>query len=300
MKPMSKTAVVVNGCRGVGLASAKALVESGLNVVVSDAEASIAKAALDRIDCANGQVQTYVGPVDSIDSAQRLMCQAATAFGRVDVVVLNSGHVSTRSITGLNSFDLDSIDTCLRSVIATAQAAAQQMTRQADGGRLLLVAPEASVRPVGMMGSVFITAGIRALARTLASELADSGITVNAVIPASRAADPTQAYLAAYSDVREDDSLAALPEPRSTGPRGVAALVAFLCLETRGITGCSLGVGADTLSCWEDPHAATVVYNPEGWNADQIAEMWGTIAERCYEEGRRRWAPAQARVVKSN
>jgi len=146
---MSRTAVVVNGCRGVGLAIAKALVEAGFNVLVSDSEENIAKAALERINYANGHVQSYVGPVDSIDSAQRLLCEAARAFGRVDVVILNCGHVSTRSIIGLDSFGFDAISAVFRSVIAVAQAATQHMTRQADGGRFVLVAPETSVGHVG-------------------------------------------------------------------------------------------------------------------------------------------------------
>ena len=116
-----------------------------------------------------------------------LVDAALSSFGRLDILC---GHAGLTLFRGFLEMEPETFDrlvaTNLRGTYFTAQAAARRMVEQGQGGRIVLTSSVTAQRAIAGASAYAMTkAGIEALARNLAIELADAGITVNAVTPGS-------------------------------------------------------------------------------------------------------------------
>ena len=121
----------------------------------------------------------------SSESAQALVDRAVEEFGRLDILVNNAGILRDRVLWKMTDDDFDAvIDVHLRGTFTCARAAVTRMRAQGEGGLLILISSPAGQRGnFGQTNYAAAKAGIAAMARTWALELARSGITVNAVVP---------------------------------------------------------------------------------------------------------------------
>lgn len=283
MDLQGKVAVVTGSGRGLGKAYARALARAGAAVVVNDVDDDVAEATTREIAEGGGKVVTCVCGVGRTEAADQLVRAAVDSFGRLDIMVTNAGILRDRTLLKMEDADFDAvIETHLRGTFTCGRTAARQMRDQGDGGRIILVSSiSGQLGSFGQTNYAAAKAGIAALARTWALELARYSITVNAVVPNAMtrmvATVPAMATLAGAAERGEPLPASARQQFGIGSPEEVAPLVVFLASDAAaGITGQAIGLGGDKLSLWAHPHEVAVAYHEGGWSAEGIAEVWGT------------------------
>jgi 3-oxoacyl-[acyl-carrier protein] reductase len=277
-----KVAVVTGSGRGLGLAYARALAAAGAAVVVNDVDADAVDAAVDTVTAEGGRAVGVVAAVGGAEAAERLVATAVREFGRLDVLVTNAGILRDRVLWKMTDDDFDAVvEVHLRATFTCARAAAVRMREQGTGGRLILISSPAGQRGnFGQTNYAAAKAGIVAMARTWALELARAGITVNAVVPV--AATEMTKTIPAFAPVIEESERTGAPLPdwlRKDEGLGtvddVAGLVTFLASDAaKDVTGQAIGIGGDRLALWAHPREKAVAFADGGWSADAIAEQW--------------------------
>jgi NAD(P)-dependent dehydrogenase (short-subunit alcohol dehydrogenase family) len=279
-----KVAVVTGAGRGLGLAYAEALAAAGASVVVNDVDAEATETAVKRISESGGKALPVVAAVGDSLAADALVAGAVEAFGRLDVMVSNAGILRDRVMWKMSDEDFDEVTRVhLRGTFTCARAAAVQMREQGEGGRLILISSPAGQRGnFGQTNYAAAKAGIVAMARTWAMELARSGVTVNAVVPV--AATEMTKTIPALGPVIAEAERTGQPFPqwlrKGEGLGTVhdaASLVVFLASDASAdVTGQAIGIGGDRLALWSHPSEVSTAYADDGWTADMIAHAWST------------------------
>jgi NAD(P)-dependent dehydrogenase (short-subunit alcohol dehydrogenase family) len=282
VKLSGKVAVVTGGGRGLGLAYARSLAAAGAAVVVNDVDGEAAHTAAKEIADAGGRAVAVAAAVGTAEAAQALVDEAVSAFGRLDVMVTNAGVLRDRVLWKMTDEDFDTVvQVHLRGTFTCARAAVNRLREQGEGGRIIVAGSPAGQRGnFGQTNYCAAKAGIAAMVRTWAMELAKAGITANAVIPvAATAMTKTIPAFAPHVEALEQHGTA-LPDSLRKGegfgtPEDVAGLVVYLASDaSREVTGQCIGVGGDKLSLWSHPQEVAVAYTDGGWSADAIAAAW--------------------------
>jgi NAD(P)-dependent dehydrogenase (short-subunit alcohol dehydrogenase family) len=277
-----KVAIVTGSGRGLGRAYAEALARHGAKVVVNDVD-DAAREVADEI----GGV-AVIAPVGPAETAQRLVDTAVEEFGRLDVLVTNAGILRDRVLWKMSDEDFDAvIDVHLRGTFTCARAAAIRMREQGTGGSLVLISSPAGQRGnFGQTNYAAAKAGIAAMARTWALELARSEIAVNAVVPV--AATEMTRTIPAFAPLIEESERTGEPLPgwvrRDEGlgtVEDVAELIVYLA-GAKGVTGQAIGIGGDRLALWSHPAEKHVEFADGGWSAARIAEALPRFEPETY------------------
>jgi NAD(P)-dependent dehydrogenase (short-subunit alcohol dehydrogenase family) len=277
-----KVAIVTGSGRGLGLAYAGELARSGAAVIVNDADAQAAEAAVKSITEAGGTAVAEVVEVGTSAAAQTLVDRAVSEFGRLDVLVNNAGILRDATLWKMTDEQFDAvITTHLRGTFTCTRAAAVQLREQGEGGRIICVgSPTGQVGNFGQTNYAAAKAGIVGMVRTWALELARARITVNAIVPvASTGMTETVPFLKPYVDALNAGEPVPAFARRELGfgsPQDAAGLVAFLASDgAAGITGQAIGIGGDRLALWSHPSEIVVEFaDGNGWSADAVAEVW--------------------------
>jgi len=282
-----KVAVVTGAGQGLGRAYATALADAGAAVVVNDVNDETAASVVDAITAAGGRAVAEVVPVGTTAAAEALVSRAVDTFGRLDVMVTNAGVLRDRVLWNMSDDDFDTvIQVHLRGTFTCVREAAKHFRAQGEGGRIILAGSPAGQRGnFGQTNYAAAKAGIVAMARTWAMELARADVTVNAVVPnAATAMTETIPFLAPYVELMEQG----LPVPsvvRRAASFGtaedVAGLIVYLASDaSAGVTGQAIGIGGDRLSLWSHPTEIRSAFRDGGWSADVIAEAFeSTVGE---------------------
>src|SRR5690606_21366175 len=238
----------------------------------------------DGIIAAGGRAVAVAAPVGSAETADRLVGTAVKEFGRLDVMVTNAGILRDRVLWKMSDEDFDAvIDVHLRGTFTCARAAAVRMREQGTGGRLILVSSPAGQRGnFGQTNYAAAKAGIVAMARTWAMELARANITVNAIVPV--AATGMTRTIPGFAPIIEESERTGQPLPqwlrRDEGMgtvEDVAPRVVYLASDAAAeVTGQAIGIGGDRLALWSHPSEKAVAFANGGWTAETIAGSWQT------------------------
>jgi NAD(P)-dependent dehydrogenase (short-subunit alcohol dehydrogenase family) len=288
-----KVAVVTGSGQGLGLAYASALAAAGSAVVVNDVDDERAHAAASQIKAAGGEATGVGIPVGESEAAEALVSTAVDTYGQLDIMVTNAGILRDRTLWKMSddAFD-DVIRVHLRGTFTCARAAAIQFREAGNGGRLILAGSPAGQRGnFGQTNYAAAKAGIAAMARTWAMELARAEVTVNAIVPnAATAMTASVPFLAPYAEMvnRGEPIPSEVRRGISFGtPEDCAGLVVFLASDhAAGVTGQCIGIGGDRLSLWSHPAEMRSVFKDGGWDADAIADVFATtIGERLESYG---------------
>lgn len=219
-----KIAVVTGAAHGIGGAIADRLGAEGAKVLVADIEEAAAQARSEVIRAAGGEAIGLKVDVRQREETAGMIARAVAEWGRLDILVSNAG------ITDRQPF-LEMDDALWERVMATniygaftgGQAAARQMVAQGGGGRIVHVASNSGVfggRGRAAYGAS--KAGLINLTQTMAIELAEHGILVNAVAPGA-----TRTRVNGDGDPPET-VMARMPLRRFGEPHEIAAVAAFL------------------------------------------------------------------------
>ncbi|MDT0310092.1 3-oxoacyl-[acyl-carrier-protein] reductase [Streptomyces sp. DSM 44917] len=231
---MSRSVLVTGGNRGLGLAIARALAETGDKVAITYRTGEPPKELAD-LGCL--AVKCDITDPEQVEQAYK---EIEDANGRVTVLVANAGITRDQLLLRMSEEDFTSVvDTNLTGTFRVVKRAAKGMLR-ARTGRIVLIS---SV--VGLKGSAGQTnysaakAGLIGFGRSVARELASRNITCNIVAPGFIDTDMTRAL---EEEVRAD-IVRQIPLARYGGAEDVAAAVRFLASEEAAyITGAVIPV----------------------------------------------------------
>lgn len=245
-----QVAIVTGGSRGIGRATAQLLAKLGANVVVN--YFSNENAAADVIAAVNAggrEAISFRANVAKLDEAERLLEASIKRFKRVDILVCNAGIWEGAPVEKLSEELWDrTMDINLKGVWTVCRAAVPTFKKQRSG-KIVIVTSTAGQRGEANYSNYAASkGGLIALTKSLASELAEWGINVNAVAPGWVETEMTQAAL---GDAQQRQSIAAsIPVGAIATPEDIAGPIAFLCTEwARHINGEILNVNGGLVLC---------------------------------------------------
>ncbi|MDQ3962968.1 MAG: 3-oxoacyl-ACP reductase FabG [Actinomycetota bacterium] len=233
---MSSVALVTGASRGIGRATALALAGRGHAVAVNYRErVEDAKETLASITAAGGEGICVRADMSDAAEIERCFGEVEDALGGVDILVNNAG-VRRDGLALRMSDDAwnDVMRTNLFGPFACSRRALKSMITRRSG-RIVSVASVAGLRASpGQANYGAAKAGVIALTKTLAVEVATRGITVNAVAPGLIDTDLTSTL----KPEQVDALVASIPQKQAGQPTDVADLIAWLCSEeARFVTG---------------------------------------------------------------
>jgi len=227
-----KVALVTAASKGLGRASAQALVDEGASVAINSRDPERLRAAAAEL---GGEVVALPADVTDPDAPRRLVEATVERFGALHVVVGNAGGPPKGRALDLDDDTLlGAIEANLLTSIRLVRAAVPHM-REAGWGRICLIASSSVKQPIpDLATSNTARAGLWGWAKTAAQDLIGDGITLNLACPGLHATDR----------VKELDFSGRLGDPADFG-----LVVAFLCSQHAGfLSGVALQVdGASTL-----------------------------------------------------
>jgi 3-oxoacyl-[acyl-carrier protein] reductase len=214
---------------GIGGAAARRCLDEGASLALSDAHAARLAATHDELLATYGGHRVWSVPCDvtSEQQVQALIDSAVQRFGRIDVMINNAGLGGTASLLEMTDEQwLRVLDVTLNGTFRCTRAALHQMVAQGSGGAVVNNASVLGWRAQpGQAHYAAAKAGVMALTRCAAMDVAEHGIRVNAVSP-SLAMHPF------LSKVMSEDVLGELVSReafgRSAEPWEVANVVVFL------------------------------------------------------------------------
>lgn len=256
MAAVSRVAIVTGAARGIGAATVHALAVDGWRVLAVDLAAddpalpypAASRAELDAVAAMSEHVVAHVADVRDRPAMVAAVAAAESRWGGLDAAVAVAGVIAG----GVPLWEMPEdaeravLDINLGGVIALARAAVPAIMRrpQPRSGRFLAVASTAATSGLPMLAAYCAAkAGVAGLVRALAVELADSGITANAVSPGSTATAILDESARLYGLAGAADFAAQQPIGRLLEPSEVAAVLAFLAGPgSSGMTGAVVAV----------------------------------------------------------
>ena len=221
-----RVAIVTGGGRGIGRAIAVRLAKGGAKVAVSyrsndDAAAETAKLVRE----AGAECEIFKGDVASSEDVDALVKGVNEAFGPVEILVNNAGTTRDNLMLRMKDAEFDEvINTNLKGTYLCTRAVVRGMVR-VRWGRIVSISSVVGVMGnAGQANYAASKAGIIGLTKSVAREVANRGITANAVAPGYVETELTEGL----SEEIKGRVLAQVPVGRFGKPEEVAEVVAFL------------------------------------------------------------------------
>ncbi len=248
MRLRERRAIVTGAGRGIGRAIALRLASEGAAVLASDVDARAAKATAEEIRGRGLHAVGAAADVSDWDAVVRMVETARCELGGLEILVNNAGIIRRGSLESMSLDDWHRVIAVNLTGAFYCCKAAAPLLREAGWGRIINITSIA-----GKMGDIASApgygpskAGVIALTKSLARELAPAGITVNAVAPHAVETEMS----AEWPAEKRAAILAGIPLGRLGSVDEVAAAVAFLASNEAGfITGETLDVNGGT---WMD------------------------------------------------
>ncbi|MGH9443756.1 MAG: SDR family oxidoreductase [Thermoanaerobaculia bacterium] len=253
-----RVAMVAAASKGIGRAIAEALVSEGCRVSISARGKDSLLAARDALRAKSAGREILACPADvrKAEEIERWHSETVSVLGTVDILVTNTGGPPAARFLELSEDQWnEGLQLTLFNVIRASKLVIPGM-KEKKRGRILHLTSFVAKQPVDLLTvSSTLRAGISALTKTMANQLAGDGILVNALLPGYVRTD-RQIELGAIRsreegisfEEYEERSSRTIPLRRSADPSEIGAVAAFLCSDRASyVTGVSLAVDGGLL-----------------------------------------------------
>ncbi len=246
MRLNQRVSIVTGGARGIGKAIALTLAREGAKVAIVDFDQEGAITLKNEMERRGVETIAIFCDVSKSPEVKIMVEEVKKVFGRIDILVNNAGIIRRGTIETVTEEDWDRvIEVNLKGTFNCCKAVVETMKSQRYG-KIINVSSIA-----GKMGDITSApgygpskAGIDALTKTLARQLAPYGINVNGVAPHAIETEMS----AQWSEERRKEIIASIPLGRLGRPEDVAEAVLFLATdEASFITGEILDVNGGAL-----------------------------------------------------
>lgn len=234
-------ALVTGAAKGIGRAIATALAREGFQIAVHyNSSQDAAQETVRSIRAGGGRAEAFCADFSIPEQIVDLVKQVEVSLGPVHTLVCNAGTLKTNLVAMTSLDDWRAVMAVnLDAAFLLTKAVTRNMAKQREG-RIIYIASDA-----GLAGDLLRAAysaskaGLLGLAKTVARELAPTGVTVNAVCPGIIETD----MIRDISETRRQKQLEMIPMNRFGRPEEIASVVRFLTSEDAAwITGQTLSV----------------------------------------------------------
>lgn len=179
-----RMALVTGGSRGIGRAIALAFAREGAGVAILDLRGEAAQATAAELAAAGAPSFAVAADVGDEESVRAAVAEVQATLGRIDILVNNAGIDTTSRVADMPTAMWDDmIRVNLRSVFLCTRAVLPHMVHR-GWGRIINISSQLAHKGAAEMAHyVAAKAGVLGFTRSLAYELARSGVTVNAICP---------------------------------------------------------------------------------------------------------------------
>jgi NAD(P)-dependent dehydrogenase (short-subunit alcohol dehydrogenase family) len=270
-----KAVVVTGATGGLGRAAAVAIADAGGEVVVNGRGAERLDQLVEEITQAGGRAVAFAGSIAEEAVAVSLVSSCVEAFGRIDCLINNAGVVRDRTTLRMTAEEFDDVmATNLRGVWLCGREAARAM-RESGGLIVNVLSHAAFFSAVGQSNYAASKAGVAALTRAWAYELARYGIRANALCPVVLTEMTGGIVERAGEQATQEGKPAPTAAALGLGDAAeVAKVLVYLASDCAAdLNAQILTFNGGRLAMWTHPRE-TEVRERESWTVAQIAEAF--------------------------
>lgn len=248
----NKVALVTASSKGLGRACAEALAREGARVAICARNGKVLKVTADEIaNATRGEILAIPADMTNSRDIERVVKETVNHFGSLQILVTNAGGPPPGYFADFDDRQWQEAFTLTTLSAVRLIRAALPHLKKAEWGRIINITSISVKEPIdNLVLSNSLRAAVHGLAKTLAGQLGQYGITVNSVMPDYIQTDRLQQVLeqrATQSGQSVEKMIAefakSVPVGRIGQPEDLAALVAFLASERAGyLTGLSLPI----------------------------------------------------------
>ena len=180
----NKTAIVIGGTSGIGLALARGLAVAGANVVATGRRADLVRAATREIEALGRRSLEVTCDVTDESTLQRLLKSAISTFGGVQILVNCAGRTKRTPTLELSDAEWNGIiETNLNGTLRACRVIGRHMVEQSKGRIINIASLSSFVALYEVAAYSASKAAVASLTKSLAIEWAKRGVCVNAIAP---------------------------------------------------------------------------------------------------------------------
>ena len=235
-----QVAVVTGAARGIGQAIAKKLAQEGADVAICDLQAEWLAETAGIVQSFGRKALPLAVDVGDSEAVNACISEVVKVFGKVDIMVNNAGITKDTLLVRMSDDDWDAVlRVNLKGTFLFSRAVAKHMMKQRSGAIVNIASISGIIGTAGQANYAASKAGVIALTKSTANELAGRGVRANAIAPGFISSKMTDVL---SEDVRKQ-YLSRIPLARFGTVEDIANAVVFLASEQSSyLTGQTLNV----------------------------------------------------------
>jgi NAD(P)-dependent dehydrogenase (short-subunit alcohol dehydrogenase family) len=280
-----RVAVVTGAGRGIGRGVALTLADQGAKVVVNDYGVTLdgrepssgpAFDVVEEIKKAGGEAVASSDSVATWDGAGRIVNQAVSTFGRIDIVVTCAGILRDRMIFNMAEEEWDAVVAVhLKGTFGCIRHAAPLMREQRFGRIITFASGAGLFGNPGQANYGSAKSAIGGLTKVVARDLGKYGVTANSICPVAATRMTMTPEVLRAREIRKQQGIvreeSALRQLENLKPEDVAPVVAFLASDfAANVNGQFFLCAGGSISLLSQPRAVNTIYKDGRWTLDEL------------------------------